>query len=180
MIGPTFHLELLHGSRRSRQRLFRYAYAALLLVEFSVLYLMYLARARLPPFGTGQAADPTAARDLFERLITLFVVQQFALLLLIMPAFAAGSITDEKNGGTLQGLLITSLGARDIILGKYLAQVSRVVDLAMTGWPLLAFLCLFGVLEPGFLGALVLSPFAAAAGTGGSQHAGIRLVPHHQ
>src|SRR5262245_55381538 len=102
-------MELLHGSRRSRQRVFRYVYDGLLLVEFTVLYLMYLGRT-LPAFlGRGQVIDPNAASDLLERFVALFVVQQFALLLLVMPAFAAGSVTDEKTGGTLQGLLITGL-----------------------------------------------------------------------
>jgi len=58
----------------------------------------------------------------------------------------------------LQGLLITGLTSGEIVLGKYLAQVVRVLELAFAGWPLLGFFAVLGALEPERLLAIVVSP----------------------
>src|SRR5262249_7856275 len=70
--------------------------------------------------------------------LSLFVAQQFYLLLLVLPTFAAGTITDEKARGTLQLLMTAHLTSADIILGKMLGQVTRMIDLALVGLPIFA------------------------------------------
>src|SRR5262249_18294718 len=49
MVGPAFSLELLRGSRRGRQHVFRWVYGGWLLAQFSVFALLYLTRS----FGEG-------------------------------------------------------------------------------------------------------------------------------
>jgi ABC-type transport system involved in multi-copper enzyme maturation permease subunit len=159
MLGPVFHLELQHGSRRGRQFTFRWLYAGWLLAEFLALFLHY--QAQSPSWGNASGlANRSLAMQAFSTFARafaeLFVVQQFLLLLLAMPAFAAGSITDEKVRGTLQDLLTTNLTATEIILGKLLAQVVRVTDLALAGFPLFCFAAVLAGMHPlGMLTALV-------------------------
>src|SRR5438874_1857049 len=132
MLGPIFHLELQHGSRRGRQFTFRWLFAGWMLLEFCTLFLHYQMQS-----PNGGIVSLLAKRGLALKSFStfastfaqLFVVQQFLLLLLAMPAFAAGSITDEKVRGTLQDLLTTNLTAKEIILGKLLAQVIRITEL---------------------------------------------------
>src|SRR4051794_27118709 len=99
MIGPIFYLELLHLHRRGRQRLFCLIYGGWLLAEFVVLYLGYLMRRGSP---NRPVMRIEAASDFINSFVELFVVQQYALLLLVTPALVAGTITDEKTRGTLQ------------------------------------------------------------------------------
>jgi ABC-type transport system involved in multi-copper enzyme maturation permease subunit len=103
------------------------------------------------------------------RFAEAFVMQQMLLLLLVTPAFVAGAITDEKRRGTLQYLLTSHLGTRDILLGKLLGRVAQVGLVALAGWPLFALLAGFGGVEPLtllFVGAVLVMPlFAVASAT---------------
>jgi len=84
--------------------------------------------------------------------IDVFLLQHFGLLLAIIPAMAAGAITEEKTHGTLEYLLTTPLHPLEIVLAKWLAQIILVANLALIGLPLL---CLFGVFAGLELSAIV-------------------------
>src|SRR5947209_450773 len=114
MIGPVCYLELLPPHRRGRQRLFRWLYGGFLAAEFAFFLFSYLLRFS----GPQRAPSYQATGDFVNNYVEVFMVQQYALLLLVLPAFAAGTITDEKTRGTLQGLLITELSSGEIIVGK--------------------------------------------------------------
>lgn len=150
MIGPIFRLELLRQSRRGRQHTFRWVYAGWLVLEFVFLYLSYRVNSR--------KIDPAATGHFIASFIELFAVQQYVLLLLVTPAFAAGTISDDRTRGTLADLLITPLSSAEIVAGKLLAQVVRVLDLALVGLPLLAFAGAVGRVERSLVLAVFLSP----------------------
>src|SRR5437879_566470 len=80
--------------------------------------------------------------DFCRTVVELMVGQQFLLLVLVTPAFAAGSISDEKTRGTLQEWLTTDLSAWEILRGKLSAQVIQLGSLSLAALPLFAF---FGV-----------------------------------
>src|SRR5687768_3326246 len=98
---PVLYQEMLLGSRRNRQYVFRWTYAGLLLLELGVFLLGYLfatwsgpAFRRLPTF--------TEFANFARLFVEFFIGQHFILLLLVTPTVTAGAITDEKTRGTLQ------------------------------------------------------------------------------
>jgi len=106
MLGPVLAQELLLGSRRSRQHLFRRIYTGWLAAQLLFFYFLYLVNANV--IGSrifGGAINPYAASDFATSFVGKLVYQQLLLLLLATPAFTAGAITDEKASGTLQYLL---------------------------------------------------------------------------
>jgi ABC-type transport system involved in multi-copper enzyme maturation permease subunit len=172
MVGPVFVLELIRSSRRGGQHRFRWAYAGWLLLQFGifayVLFVTYIFQPLFHP-ATRWRPSPADAGNLASTFLTVFVVQQFLVFLLAGPAFAAGTITEEKMRRTLEHLLTTGLSAWEIVAGKLLASVVRVFDLSLPGWLMLAFLAGVCGLDPLLLLALVggtLAPLLALAAAG--------------
>jgi ABC-type transport system involved in multi-copper enzyme maturation permease subunit len=170
MIGPVFALELLHASRRGRQHRFRLAYGGWVGVEFVIfaaLYGMRLLENITNPAGA--AGSATALGELTGYFLALLMLQQGLLAVLAIPAFAAGTITEEKTRGTLQQLLTTGLTPAEIVAGKLLGPIVRVVDLSLPGWLLLCFVAAFAGLDPLQFLALaggVLAPLPALGAAG--------------
>jgi ABC-type transport system involved in multi-copper enzyme maturation permease subunit len=172
MVGPVFALELIRSSRRGGQHRFRWVYAAWLLLQFGffayTLFVTYVVRSAFLTTGPGHPSSGSAG-SLVTTYLTLFVGQQLLLFLLAAPAFAAGAITEEKMRRTLDDLLTTWLSAWEIVAGKLLAAVVRVLDLSLPGWLILCFLAGVCSLEPVLLLALVigvLAPLPALAAAG--------------
>jgi ABC-type transport system involved in multi-copper enzyme maturation permease subunit len=144
MVGPVLHHEMLLGSRRSRQYIFRWIYAGWLIAQVLYFYF-YDAMSRIvPTSGMPNYATPVVA----GWFVQTFVVQQLILLILITPVLTAGAVTDEKTRGTLQYLLTTDLFSWHIILGKLLGRLAQVGILALTGLPLFCFLGTFAGVQP--------------------------------
>jgi hypothetical protein len=153
MWSAIFYLEFLRTGRRLRLHVVRWFFVVWLLVVL-IIYLarLYWPRASslifglllLPQGGLAPAAD-------------VLVVQLFAVLLLVVPAFTAGAITEEKGLGTLAELLMSGLTPWRIVTGKLLSRVGQVALVVIAVFPLL---CWFGGLDlVPFLAVLV-----AAAG----------------
>jgi ABC-type Na+ efflux pump permease subunit len=169
MVGSIFFLELLRGSRRGWQHWFRWGYGGGLLLELFVVVLMVASRYAAARSGVttfaGAAEGPGAVVGWF---VALLVAQQ-AVLTLSLPAFAAASLGEEKARGTLQEMLTTELTGRDVVLGKLLGQVVRVLDLSLPGWLMLAFAAGAAGVEPRLLLAFAVSlvvPLPALAALG--------------
>src|SRR5437773_11603371 len=112
MIGPVLSQELLLGSRRGRQQVFRRIYAGWLILQLLGFYWMYLMESNwLGSRMFGGDIDSEAAGVFGSRFTAVLVSQQLLLLLLATPAYTAGAITDEKARGTLQYLLTADLSA---------------------------------------------------------------------
>jgi ABC-type transport system involved in multi-copper enzyme maturation permease subunit len=172
MVGAILHQEWLLGSRRQRLHLFRWIYAAWLIVLVFYGYLRYLIEEQQRLLSQVVAGTSTfIARASMPEIVgqwfaESFVVQQMLLLVLATPALVAGAITDEKRRGTLQYLLTADLEARHILLGKLLARVAQVLLVALAGLPLFALLAGFGGVQPITLLALaaaLLVPLLALA-----------------
>jgi ABC-type transport system involved in multi-copper enzyme maturation permease subunit len=140
MLGPVLYLEMLLGSRRGKQYIFRFIYAGwivLMLLGADFAYFIHIttrADDLQPPFG--------------ETFLSVLLIQHFFLLILTTPAFVAGAITDEKSQGTLQYLMTADLTPSEIVLGKLFGRVGQVVLLAMVGLPAIAFCGAFAGLDP--------------------------------
>jgi ABC-type transport system involved in multi-copper enzyme maturation permease subunit len=170
MVGPVLALELLHASRRGRQHRFRLAYGGWLGIQFIVFAALFLIRfLDNLAWPAGWAGNPSPLSALTHSFLVLLVVQQALLLVLAVPVFAAGAVTEEKTRGTLQNLLTTALTPWEVCTGKLLGQLVRVLDLSLPGWLLLSFVGALDGLQPGQLLALVgglLAPLPALGAAG--------------
>lgn len=133
MWGPVLRFELIRASRRGRHHQLAWFYAGWLLLIVIVLSLLY--------FVGGDPHDNLS--HLAVDVVVVLLLQLFLVVTLATPAFAAGSIADEKSSGTLQEWLTTDLSGWEIVRGKWLGQAVQVGTLALATLPLVAF---FGAL----------------------------------
>lgn len=138
-----------------------------LAMNAGVLALVYLAAQNVAQqrFGfAGLANTVDIGRGIFEW--TLFGM--LLLMLLIVPAQAAGAIAGERERQTLIPLQVTLLTPRRIVIGKLAASVAFLTLLIVSALPLLAVGYLVGGVGIGDVvigtGAVLLSGFLVAAG----------------
>jgi ABC-type transport system involved in multi-copper enzyme maturation permease subunit len=172
MVGPVLRQELLLGGRRNRLYVFRWFYAAWLVAQVFYFWFQfqgedYARRAALYSQSLNASVNEASAPEVVgARFAESFVAQQMLFLVLVVPAFVAGAVTDEKRRGTLQYLLTSDLEARHIVLGKLLGRVAQVALLGLAGLPLFALLAGFGGVEPLtllFAALVLLMPLFALA-----------------
>jgi ABC-type transport system involved in multi-copper enzyme maturation permease subunit len=134
MIANVFQHDFLTAERRGRQHFLRWIYAAWLLMQaFFFIYKDFILNSyvqrRSAPWYSGAS-----------QLLDVYVTQQMVLLLLLVPALAAGAVADEKTRGTLQHLFATEINSRQFLFGKLLARTAQVYLLLLPGLPLIGFL----------------------------------------
>src|SRR6476619_4301581 len=114
MIATVAWLQMIRLTRRGTLQGLRLRYA--LLVTAESYFVSLAAHDSFPddPFAYRQAQAPL----LWWWSQALFW-QQMAVVLLAGPVFAAGAITDEKASGTLEHLLTTPMGDRELVFGKW-------------------------------------------------------------
>lgn len=88
------------------------------------------------------------SRDLGLQLYTILAVIQFMLIIILIPAQTAGSISGEREKQTLDLLLCTPLSSLAIVLGKMLSSMSFVLLLTIASIPLFSLVFLFGGIAP--------------------------------
>jgi ABC-type transport system involved in multi-copper enzyme maturation permease subunit len=107
----------------------------LLLVGYNLGLVILMAIAFVSIYGTNHSIAKYQDTLILYILIGVF---QFALLLLIVPAFTAGTITGEKERQTFDVLITVSKNPLIIILGKLSASVSTMLLLIISSLPILA------------------------------------------
>ncbi|HEX3147650.1 MAG TPA: ABC transporter permease subunit [Gemmataceae bacterium] len=155
LLGPVLAYDVLRVGRKPRQIWFRVAYAILLAILFTWVYLAWVSFN-----GTGRV-QPKVMSKLAETFFTVYMVVQFILVCLLTPASVAGAIADEKERRTLEFLLATDLRDREILFGKLASRVGSLLLFLLAGLPILAMLQFFGGIDPD----LVLAGFAATFAT---------------
>ena len=88
---------------------------------------------------------------LAEQFFYAFAAVQFAVVVLLTPAYVAGAVAEDKERRTLEFLLATDLRGREIIFGKLLARLGNLALFVMTGLPVLSLMQFFGGIDPGLL-----------------------------
>lgn len=153
ILGPLFWHELVTVTRRGVQFRLRMAYSIFLLLALLVSFLSEFREVnpiRLI-FGPGEEFPRERVTAFAERFFHTFLFCQLLALTVVTPVFAGGSITEEKDRGTLAFLQTSLLSNREIVLGKLAARVVFVLGLALTGLPVLAITLLFGGVDPDML-----------------------------
>lgn len=80
----------------------------------------------------------------FLEMYVLVTAVEFVLLLFIMPAIAAGSISGERERQTLELLLATQTTSRQIIQGKLMASLSNMLLILVASFPVVALVFVYG------------------------------------
>lgn len=140
--NPVLIRELLVNLRSPRAFILQLVYV---LTLGAVVYFYW-------PAGEGGARQVSSG--VARRLFDLFFLGQFFLVALVAPAFAAGSITGEKERKTYEMLLTSPLRPGTILVGKLLSSLSYLVVLILSSLPLMI-LCFL-------LGGILLSEIARA------------------
>lgn len=150
LFGPVLFYDMVRTARRNRYFLLRCVYAGFLLL---ILFWVWTTTSwRSQPERLQAAA---IAMFYFES----FAVVQFLAVLVLTPAYVAGSIAEEKDRKTLEFLLATDLRNREIVLSKLGSRLANLGLFLLTGLPILSFLQFLGGIDPD----LVLASFAATA-----------------
>jgi ABC-type transport system involved in multi-copper enzyme maturation permease subunit len=137
--NPVLIRELLVNLRSNRAFMLQFLYVTFLGV---VVYFAWPGEGKL------------VSADLAQRLFNMFFLGQFFLVALVAPAFAAGSITGEKERKTYEMLLASPLQPTSILVGKLLSSLTYLVILILSSLPLMI-ICFL-------LGGILLSEIARA------------------
>jgi len=77
-------------------------------------------------------------------LYQLLIIIEFSLLVFVVPAVTAGSISGERERQTLDILLSSKLTSANIILGKLASSVIIMILLIISGLPVISLIFIFG------------------------------------
>ena len=127
--NPVLQRELLVNLRMKRAFLLLLIYIGLLGL---VVCMAWPSEPRL---------DLTRRPQEATRLVDLFFLGQYVLLSLMVPSFAAGAITGEKERRTYEMLLASPMRPGAIVLGKLLAALCHLAVLVFCSLPIVM-LCL--------------------------------------
>ncbi len=80
----------------------------------------------------------------FVNLYVFVAIVEFALLLFLIPAITAGSISGERERQTLDLMLTTRMSPMEIVLGKLFASLSTTLLLIVSSLPILSLSFVYG------------------------------------
>ena len=114
--------------------------------------------------GNSSGSDPVG-----QRLFNYCVAAQLALVMFVLPGFAATAVTDERENQSFDLLITTALRAFDIVWGKFLACMGYAFLFLTATFPLVCVSVLFTGVRPGeilFAYAVVAMVAALMVGIG--------------
>jgi ABC-type transport system involved in multi-copper enzyme maturation permease subunit len=132
--NPVMQRELLVNLRMGRSFFFLLLYQVL-------LGIVVLTAWPQPEAGKLDLTTNSQDAEQTKQLINLFFVGQFVLASLMVPSFAAGTITGEKERHTYEMLLASPLRPGAIVLGKLVASLAHLAILIFASLPIVM-LCL--------------------------------------
>lgn len=98
----------------------------------------------------------------FLDLYVFVAVLEFVMLIFIMPALTAGSISGERERQTLELMLTTRMTPAEIVLGKMMASLSTMSLMIISSFPILAMVFVYGGVTLNDIVVLLLCYVAAA------------------
>ncbi len=155
MALPSFPLlakELVEQAMRKRTYVARTGYAVLLLSIFPLLCM------RAP--NSGSSSHHFGLLGLGGEIFNNLLVIQYWAICALMPVLTAGSLTIEKEQGTLTILLLTDMGPWELLLQKLLSRLVISGTFILLGIPLMALAYTYGGVD---LALLLLCPLVLLA-----------------
>jgi ABC-type transport system involved in multi-copper enzyme maturation permease subunit len=159
LVGPLFFWDVVRLARRGRGTALRFLYGAALLGALAFVYAGEFGAHELLSLSGGSlwVSLDDQARFAHRFASALMLAQNVAVLVLV-PAYLAGAVAEEKEKKTLDLLFTTALTDREIVVGKMLGRLAHVGGVLLAGLPVLALAQLWGGVDP----AVVLANFAVA------------------
>lgn len=102
----------------------------------------------------------------FLDLYLFVAVLEFVMLIFIMPALTAGSISGERERQTLELMLTTRMRPSEIVMGKLMSSLSTMFLLIISSFPIIAMVFVYGGVTVNDIGLLLLCYIAAALFSG--------------
>jgi ABC-type transport system involved in multi-copper enzyme maturation permease subunit len=146
LFGPVFWYEIIRLGRRRSTFLLRGFYIAILCTIFALMYCFW--QSAISRDSQSDIISPFKLAEFATTVFNTFAILQYLIVLIFTPAYVAGSITDEKERKTIDYLFATDLANREIIFGKLAARIAAVILYILAGLPMIAFLQLFGGIDP--------------------------------
>lgn len=137
MINPILERELKTRMRTWRTPIVLMIYLLLLGI---VVTLFFVINEERYMYSYGSSFNPELAVHIYN----LIMIGQFVVLMLILPAFSATSISGERERQTLDLMLCTDLSPWKIIFGKITASLSFVFLIIIASMPFMGIVFLFG------------------------------------
>ena len=134
-MNPVYRQETTAGSRSFKLPL-------VILIFNSILALVAL----LDMYSMISQVRQTAEIQ-YSSFLSLYVFAasvEFVMLLFLVPAMTAGSISGERERRTLNLLLTTKMTAGDVVIGKMAANLSTILLLIVSSFPILALVFIYG------------------------------------
>jgi ABC-type transport system involved in multi-copper enzyme maturation permease subunit len=147
LFGPVFFHDVVRTGRQRLTFVLRGLYATVIGFTLTMLYMSWLRGKGY--FGSANFVVGTNELSRFgtEFFIT-FIVMQFIVVVLLTPVYVAGTICVDKERKILEFLFATDLRNREIIFGKLASRVLTLLLFVLVGLPILAFVQLFGGVDP--------------------------------
>ncbi|HOA80854.1 MAG TPA: ABC transporter permease [Defluviitaleaceae bacterium] len=134
MINPVLRLELKTKLRTWKAPVLLLVYLTILAGFGSLILLATLYRSYDNSF------DPQDVLTVYALLAGC----QMGLIILLIPALTAGTISGERERQTLDLLLITRVSSFSIIMGKLIASISQIMLLIFASIPIFSVIFIFG------------------------------------
>ena len=151
--NPVYKRECMVSARSFRLALVLLVFNGILALVALLNMYSTLAQVRLTA-----EVQYTGFLDLYMFVASL----EFLMLILIMPALTAGSISGERERQTLDLMLTTCITPADIVLGKLEAALGTMSLMVVSSLPILAMVFVYGGVAASDLILLVCCFFAAA------------------
>ena len=144
--GPVFFHELRTVARRRR------SYALRTALGLFLLYLMIQSTNRWDPYAsqseTNREYSPGELALIGMNLFGTVIWLQGIVILLLTPAFVAGTIAEDRQRKVLSYLLASPLSGAEIVLGKLAARLLNLVVLVAVGLPVVSIALFLGGVDP--------------------------------
>lgn len=159
--NPVYNREMKVSARSIR--------LPLILAAFNII----LAAFALTSMTSGLSQARESAGINYASFLTIFryvATIEFALILFVMPALTAGSISGERERRTLDLMLTTKLTPARIVLGKMFTSLSNVIVVLISSLPVLALVFVYGGVTVGdfvilMVAFMTVAIFTASVGT---------------
>lgn len=152
-MNPVYKREVTVSARSFRLALILLVFNGILALVALLNMYSTLAQVRLTA-----EIQYTSFLDLY-----LFVAAlEFIMLIFIMPAITAGSISGERERQTLELMLTTKMKPWEIVIGKLAASLSTMALLIVSSFPILAMVFVYGGVTFKDVAMLILCYMAAA------------------
>jgi ABC-type transport system involved in multi-copper enzyme maturation permease subunit len=158
-VGPLLAYDLARIIRRSNIVVWRMVYTSSLFALLLCLYalMFYDSRDGARGLWTGVSVRRPDLIWFTSLFAYGFMIIQLATIFALVPAYLAGAIAEEKERGTLEGMLITDLGNREIVFGLLLSRLGSLLLILLGGLPVVVSLQFLGGIDPN----IILAAFAS-------------------